>query len=82
MAQNFLNNFIQGLPILREYGNALISPFTGGGLNSQPLGGSGLFGFNEDGTPRSMGGALDFITRQSLERQRRLEEARRRMRGF
>ena len=68
----------QGLDILREYGNALLSPIFGGNLDAQPLGGSGLFGNNPDGTPRSMGGALDFIGRRAQERNRLIDEARRR----
>ena len=38
----FLDKYVRGLPILREYGNALLSPFMRGGLDAQPLGGSGL----------------------------------------
>lgn len=77
--QNFLNNFIgKNLPIIQEYGNALLSPFMPKGLNSQPLGGSGLYGNNPDGTPRSMGQALDFIGTQSQKRNAAIEEAMRR----
>lgn len=75
--QGFLNTFIQGLPILREYGNALLSPFMPNGLNDQPLGGSGLYGNNPDGTPRSMGQTLNFISNSAQERNRRIEEAMR-----
>jgi len=42
------------LPWFQEYGNALFSPITGG-LEQQPLGGSGLYGYDEQGNPRSMG---------------------------
>tara|TARA_R100000231_G_scaffold138601_1_gene117306 strand:- start:96 stop:479 length:384 start_codon:yes stop_codon:yes gene_type:complete len=74
----FLDKYVRGLPILHEYGNALLSPFMGGGLDSQPLGGSGYFGNNPDGTPRSMGGALKFIGGKAQERNRLINEARRR----
>ena len=78
---NFLGNYIQRtMPYIQEYGNALLSPFTGQGLGGQPLGGSGLFGYNEDGSPRSMGGALEYIGQSAQERQKAIEEARRYLR--
>ena len=74
----FLDKYVRGLPILREYGNALLSPFMRGGLDAQPLGGSGLFGNNPDGTPRSMGGALKYIGGRAQERNNLIDEAMRR----
>jgi len=75
---NFLDNFVQEkLPYLQEYGNALLSPFSPQGLRAQPLGGSGLFGQNPDGTPRSMGQALDFIGNSAQQRNAAIEEAMR-----
>ena len=68
----------QGINVLREYGNALLSPFFGGNLDAQPLGGSGLYGNNPDGSPRGMGQALDYIGRRSQERNRLIDEAMRR----
>lgn len=44
---------------LKEYGNALLSPFTGG--FNQPLGETDLYGRNPDGSGRSMGEALNYI---------------------
>ena len=74
----FLGNFITDqLPYIREYGNALLSPFMPQGLEAQPLGGTGLYGYNPDGTPRSMGSALTFITDQAQKRNQAFEEARR-----
>lgn len=74
----FLGNYVErNLPILQEYGNALLSPFSRQGLYDQPLGGSGLFGGNPDGTPRSMGQALDFIGSQAQRRNQAIEEAMR-----
>ena len=75
----FLSNFIQEkLPYVQEYGNALFGFFTPQGLNSQPFGGSGLYGYEPDGSPRSMGGALDFIGSQSQKRNDAIEALRRR----
>ena len=64
------------MPYLQEYGNALMSPFTGG-LNEQPLGSSGLYGNNPDGSTRSMGDALDYIGKTAKERNAVLEQLRR-----
>ena len=76
----FLGNYIdRTMPYLQEYGNALLSPFMPQGLNAQPLGGSGLYGVNQDGTPRSMGQALDFIGNSAQQRNAAIEEA---MRGI
>lgn len=44
---------------LREYGNALLSPFTGG--FNQPLGETDFYGRNPDGSGRSMGEAMNYI---------------------
>jgi hypothetical protein len=63
------------MPYLQEYGNALLSPFTGS-LQKQPLGGSGLFGYDEQGNPRSMGGAMNYIIDRSNQRNQLIKEAR------
>ncbi len=74
----FLGDFITDqLPYIREYGNALLSPFMPQGLEAQPLGGTGLYGYNPDGTPRSMGSALNFIGTRAQERNAAIEEAMR-----
>ena len=66
---NFLSNFIQEkLPYIQEYGNALFGFFTPQGLDAQPLGGTGLYGYEPDGSPRSMRGAIDFIDSQAQKR--------------
>lgn len=64
------------LPWFQEYGNALFSPITGG-LEQQPLGGSGLYGNNPDGSTRSMGDALDHIVKTAEERNEALKQLRR-----
>jgi|DEB0MinimDraft_10_1074344.scaffolds.fasta_scaffold01768_7 hypothetical protein len=64
------------LPWFQEYGNALFSPITGG-LEQQPLGGSGLYGNNPDGSTRSMGDALNYIGKTAKERNAVLEQLRR-----
>jgi len=64
------------LPWFQEYGNALFSPITGG-LEQQPLGSSGLYGNNPDGSTRSMGDALDYIGKTAKERNAVLEQLRR-----
>lgn len=76
--QDFLEGFVNGLPILQEYGNALLSPFMPKGLDAQPLGSSGLYGNNPDGTARSMGQALDYIGTSAQQRNAAIEEAMRR----
>ena len=74
---SFLGRFIsERFPGLQEYGNALLSPFTGS-LDAQPLGSSGLYGNNPDGSPRGMGEALKYIGERSQERNRLIEEAMR-----
>jgi len=78
---NFLGNYIdRTMPYIQEYGNALLSPFMPSGMYSQPLGGSGLYGNNPDGTARSMGQALDFIGNSAQQRNAAIEEAMRGMR--
>jgi hypothetical protein len=67
------------LPWFQEYGNALLSPLTGG-LEQQPLGGSGLYGYDEQGNPRSMGGAMDYIIDRANERDRLIKEIQQRTR--
>ena len=67
------------MPYLQEYGNALISPITGG-LEQQPLGGSGLYGYDEQGNPRSMGGAMHDIIDRANERNRLIKEIQQRTR--
>ena len=44
---------------LKAYGNALLSPFTGG--FNQPLGESNLYGRNPNGSGRSIPEALEYI---------------------
>ena len=74
----FLGSYIdRELPYLQEYGNALLSPFMPQGLEAQPLGGTGLYGYNPDGTPRSMGSALNYIGTRAQERNAAIEEAMR-----
>lgn len=78
-ATQFLSDFIQkNLPYAQEYGNTLLGFFTPQGLNSQPLGGTGLYGYEPDGSPRSMGEALDFIGSQSQKRNAAIDALRRR----
>lgn len=72
--QNFLQGFMNAMPVVQEYGNALLSPFMPQGLDAQPLGGSGLYGTNPDGTPRSMGEALDYVGGQTRKRNAVLQE--------
>lgn len=75
----FLGSYVdRALPYFQEYGNALLSPFMPQGLNAQPLGGSGLYGMNPDGTPRSMGQALDYIGTSAQQRNAAIEDAMRR----
>ena len=75
----FLSNFIQEkLPYVQEYGNALLGFFTPQGLNSQPLGGTGLYGYEPDRSPRSMGGALKFIGSEAQKRNDAIDALRRR----
>ena len=72
----FLGNYIdRTMPYIQEYGNALLSPFMPQGLDAQPLGGSGLYGENPDGTPRSMGQALNYIGNSAQQRNAAIEEA-------
>ena len=75
----FLSNFIQEkLPYVQEYGNALLGFFTPQGLNSQPFGGSGLYGYEPDGDPKSMGTALYDIQTRVNERNATIDALRRR----
>ena len=74
----FLGNYIdRTMPYIQEYGNALLSPFMPQGLNAQPLGSSGLYGVNSDGTNRSMGQALNYIGNSAQQRNAAIEEAMR-----
>ena len=76
---NFLGNFIQErMPYIQEYGNALVGFFTPQGLNSQPFGGSGLYGYEPGGTPKSMGTALNDIQKRVNERNATIDALRRR----
>jgi hypothetical protein len=75
----FLGNYVERtLPYVQEYGNALLSPFSRQGLYEQPLGGSGIYGQNPDGTARSMGQALDYIGAEANRRNQVIEQLRRR----
>ena len=71
--QQLLNQFTRVGPALQEYGNAVRSPFTGS-LKEQPLGSSGFYGQNQDGSNRSMAEAMEYVVSEQKRREDLIRE--------